>query len=111
MLLVAASQAPCTIRGAKFGLLLGSLCRDAIRFSGRKVLVSGGTSGIGAALAAGFAGAGAEVVAAGLPGQNRLTRAVRGAPPRCAGHRGGGDLARALGRLDILVNAAGSPPG
>jgi NAD(P)-dependent dehydrogenase (short-subunit alcohol dehydrogenase family) len=76
-------------------------------FSGRKVLVSGGTSGIGAALAAGFAGAGAEVVAAGLPGPvpapggiTELRLDVRDAAAVA-------DLAHALGRLDILVNAAG----
>ena len=34
-------------------------------FTGRRVLVTGGTSGIGAAIAAGFAGAGAGVVATG----------------------------------------------
>ncbi len=35
-------------------------------FAGHRVLVTGGTSGIGLALAAGFAGAGADVVALGL---------------------------------------------
>ena len=76
-------------------------------FSARRVLVSGGTSGIGAALAAGFAGAGAEVVAAGLPGPvpapggiTELRLDVRDAAAVA-------DLAHALGRLDILVNAAG----
>jgi NAD(P)-dependent dehydrogenase (short-subunit alcohol dehydrogenase family) len=75
-------------------------------FTGRKVLISGGTSGIGAALASGFAAAGAEVVAAGLPGPGAAGAAaeyrldVRDSAAVV-------ELAQALGRLDILVNAAG----
>ena len=36
-------------------------------FEGKRVLVAGGTSGIGAATASGFASLGAEVLAVGLP--------------------------------------------
>ena len=75
-------------------------------FAGRKVLISGGTSGIGAALASSFAAAGADVVAAGLPGPE--------IPAGVTEHRldvrdgaAVADLAQALGKLDILVNAAG----
>ena len=41
-------------------------CPDA--FAGRQVVVTGGTSGIGAAVVAGFAELGAQVTAAGLNG-------------------------------------------
>ena len=75
-------------------------------FAGRKVLISGGTSGIGAALASSFAAVGADVVAAGLPGPE--------IPAGVTEHRldvrdgaAVADLAQALGKLDILVNAAG----
>ena len=39
-------------------------------FEGKQVLVAGGTSGIGAATASGFARLGAEVLAVGLPAQD-----------------------------------------
>ncbi|MBP0578242.1 SDR family oxidoreductase [Labrys sp. LIt4] len=75
-------------------------------FKDRQVLVSGGTSGIGAAIAAGFAEAGASVVAAGLPGAT--------APPGIEtvelDVRDGAAVAALAGRyerLDVLVNAAG----
>lgn len=78
-------------------------------FAGRTALVSGGTQGIGAAIAAGLARLGATVTAAGL------APAVDVEPPQ------GATLAEldvtdaaavealvgGLGRLDILVNCAG----
>ena len=83
-------------------------------FAGKRVLISGGTSGIGLCLAKGFARLGAEVTATG---------ASRGAPRRRARRRRseGHSLraarrARSQGRrrfrrrvpsLDVLVNAAG----
>lgn len=55
-------------------------------FDGRRVLVTGGTSGIGAAIAARFAFLGADVVAAGLP---VATPAGGGTGPGGSGHHGG----------------------
>lgn len=75
-------------------------------FKGRQILVSGGTSGIGAAIAAGFAQAGADVVAAGLPGApppegvETVALDVRDNAAVVA-------LAGRYRRLDVLVNAAG----
>lgn len=77
-------------------------------FSNHKVLVTGGTSGIGLAIARGFLQAGAQVVVAGLPPQRlqdvegfeyieldvRDARAIKALPAR-------------LSTLDILVQAAG----
>jgi NAD(P)-dependent dehydrogenase (short-subunit alcohol dehydrogenase family) len=74
-------------------------------FSDRTVLVSGGTGGIGAALADAFAEAGARVIAAG-----------RGAAPAAMvetveldvrDQRGIDALVARFERLDVLVNAAG----
>jgi NAD(P)-dependent dehydrogenase (short-subunit alcohol dehydrogenase family) len=59
-------------------------------------LVSGGTSGIGAGIAAAFERAGARVIAAGLE---------TGLDVRSA--ESVGDLLRGVERLDVLVNAAG----
>jgi NAD(P)-dependent dehydrogenase (short-subunit alcohol dehydrogenase family) len=76
--------------------------------AGRTALVTGGTSGIGAALSLGLAEAGAEVIAAGLRGANepshsRLTVSSLDVtdPASVAA------LCGPLDRLDIVVNAAG----
>lgn len=80
-------------------------------FSGRRVLVTGGASGIGAAIAAAFAEAGAEVVATGvsaaevaacapLPRMHHTVLDVRDAGAIDA-------LATSLPGLDVVVNAAG----
>ena len=64
-------------------------------FSGKTAVVTGGTSGIGAAIGAAFAAAGAKVVAAGLPTLDVTDSAAVDA------------LFASLDRVDFLVNAAG----
>jgi len=64
-------------------------------FSGKTAVVTGGTSGIGAAIGAAFAAAGAKVVAAGLPALDVTDAAAVEA------------LFAGLDRVDFLVNAAG----
>ena len=64
-------------------------------FSGKTAVVTGGTSGIGAAIGAAFAAAGAKVVAAGLPMLDVTDSAAVEA------------LFAKLDRVDFLVNAAG----
>ncbi len=64
-------------------------------FGGKSVLVTGGTSGIGQAIAGAFKAAGATVIAAGLPELDvRSSAAIE-------------KLFAGLERLDVLVNAAG----
>jgi 3-oxoacyl-[acyl-carrier protein] reductase len=80
-------------------------------FGGRRVLVTGGTSGIGAAIAAGFRDAGAEVTVTGtrpgpgdydadLSGYHYRTLRMTDRPALDA-------LGRELDGLDVLVNNAG----
>ena len=70
-------------------------------FEGKHVVVTGGTSGIGAAIAEAFQKAGADVVAAGLGGDER-TRHLDVTDDEQVRV-----LFAELPRLDVLVNAAG----
>jgi NAD(P)-dependent dehydrogenase (short-subunit alcohol dehydrogenase family) len=81
-------------------------------FSGRTVLVTGGTSGIGRAIAEAFAAEGAEVVVTGLT--EAEADACRGASGSLTAHaldvadQAAIDrLVAGFARLDVLVNAAG----
>lgn len=75
-------------------------------FKHKQVLISGGTSGIGAAIAAGFAQAGASVLAAGLPGAE-LQDGVETVALDVRDGAAVTALAGRFARLDVLVNAAG----
>ncbi|MEU4657026.1 SDR family NAD(P)-dependent oxidoreductase [Streptomyces sp. NPDC023723] len=90
------------------------------RFSGRVALVTGGGSGIGAAIALRLAGEGATAVIAGR-NEEKLSRTVEQAPegstivPRTADVRDETAVielidgtVEAFGRLDVLVNCAGA---
>jgi NAD(P)-dependent dehydrogenase (short-subunit alcohol dehydrogenase family) len=78
--------------------------------SGRHALVTGGTSGIGAAIAAGLAEAGCHVTAAGLIGDGALddpTGPVQTVALDVTDAAAVERLVAGLDRLDIVVNAAG----
>jgi 2-hydroxycyclohexanecarboxyl-CoA dehydrogenase len=81
-------------------------------FEGRRALVAGGASGIGAAAAARLAAAGAEVVVTDLDaaGGARLANAIGAAfvGADLADHGAATVALAPLGRFDILVNSAGA---
>ncbi|MFX1674786.1 SDR family NAD(P)-dependent oxidoreductase [Paraburkholderia sp. A2WS-5] len=85
-------------------------CHSHIDFSGKKVLVTGGASGIGAAVAEFFASQGAEVctsdvnAAANTPGHIMLHGDVSS---EADVQRITGEAVAHMGRIDILVNNAG----
>jgi NAD(P)-dependent dehydrogenase (short-subunit alcohol dehydrogenase family) len=83
----------------------GSKVASSYDFSGRTVLVSGGTSGIGAVLAAAFAEAGARVIAAGRDAAPASR--VEAVELDVRDQRGIDALLARVDRLDVLVNAAG----
>ena len=78
-----------------------------LAFSSRRVLVSGGTSGIGHAIAIAFARAGADVIAAGLPGPAPSQPGIAVEPLDVTDAAQIAALVARLDRLDVLVNAAG----
>lgn len=91
---------------------------NPIDFSGRAVLVTGGTKGVGAAIAAAFLAAGADVMVCGrgepaeLPtagGRPALFRVADVRDPAAAAALVAAAVER-FGRLDVLVNNAGGSP-
>jgi NAD(P)-dependent dehydrogenase (short-subunit alcohol dehydrogenase family) len=83
-------------------------------FTGRTVLVTGGTKGIGRVIAATFAQAGADVVVCGRseptdPPPGVFVRADVRDPDACRALVGA--AFDRFGRLDVLVNNAGGSPG
>jgi NAD(P)-dependent dehydrogenase (short-subunit alcohol dehydrogenase family) len=91
---------------------------DALDFSGRAVVVTGGTRGIGAGIARGFLAAGAQVLVCARREVPELPtvdgRAARFAAIDVTDPDQAGDLARTavelFGRLDVVVNNAGGAP-
>lgn len=75
------------------------------RFAGRRALVTGGASGIGAATVALLRGEGAEVVAVDLTSGEGVAAGDVTNPDSV--NRFVADAAEALGGLDLLVNVAG----
>ena len=78
--------------------------------SGKSALITGGTSGIGAAIANGFFDSGCKVVAAGLPEEKpsaTLNGKITVAPLNVSDPGSIEDLVAGLDELDVLVNAAG----
>ena len=78
--------------------------------SGKSVLITGGTSGIGAAIANQFFDAGCRVIAAGLPEEkpnSALNSKVTVAPLNVSDAESIQSLVASVDELDVLVNAAG----
>ena len=79
-------------------------------FAGKHVLVAGGTSGIGAAIAARFASLGATVVAAGMPAPAGTPKPPAGVTTAALDVTDADSVARmadAFAALDVVVNCAG----
>jgi NAD(P)-dependent dehydrogenase (short-subunit alcohol dehydrogenase family) len=76
-------------------------------FQEKQVLVTGGTSGIGRAIAEAFSLAGADVLAVGLASQERLRAPIRMELLDITNTEAVDKLVSSLSVLDVVVNAAG----
>jgi 2-dehydro-3-deoxy-D-gluconate 5-dehydrogenase len=76
-------------------------------FTGKSALVTGGTSGIGRAIAGAFAAAGARVIAAGLPSAEEPATGVQSEFLDVSDTGGINGLLSRTPELHIVVNAAG----
>jgi NAD(P)-dependent dehydrogenase (short-subunit alcohol dehydrogenase family) len=76
-------------------------------FRGKSVLVSGGTSGIGRAIAEAFSAAGASVIGAGLPAGKGLHASIRTVIFDVRDSAAVRNLVDGIPDLDVVVNAAG----
>jgi NAD(P)-dependent dehydrogenase (short-subunit alcohol dehydrogenase family) len=76
-------------------------------FDAKRVLVTGGTSGIGRAIAEAFSSAGADVISIGLPSEESPTAAIRTETLDITDAVELDKLVSNLPGLDIVVNAAG----
>jgi NAD(P)-dependent dehydrogenase (short-subunit alcohol dehydrogenase family) len=78
--------------------------------SGKSALITGGTGGIGVAIANRFFDAGCSVIAAGLPEEKpspTLNAKITVAPLNVSDPKSIENVVADLGELDVLVNAAG----
>lgn len=76
-------------------------------FEHKSVLVTGGTSGIGRAIAEAFCAAGADVLAVGLPSEERLPSKIRTESLDITDQNSIDRLFAGIPHLHVLVNAAG----
>jgi NAD(P)-dependent dehydrogenase (short-subunit alcohol dehydrogenase family) len=76
-------------------------------FSGKSVLVTGGTSGIGLAVALAFSRTGAQVIAAGLPPVEQIPSSVQVETLDVTDSESVSQMVSNILALDFLVNAAG----
>ncbi len=91
---------------------------DALDFTGRVVLITGGSRGIGRGIAEAFLAAGADVAVCGrnapdeLPNAGGKSALFVGADVRDADQveKMVNEVAERLGRLDVLINNAGGAP-